>query len=303
MQRMSGIATATARMVAEVDRGSRVAEAAAAGGSRQRCRVLETRKTAPGLRLFDKWAVLIGGGSNHRMGLFDMIMVKDNHVAAAGGIVGAVAAVAAFLGSERGRETARALAAARGGVGGVGGAGAVENIPVEIEVRTLDEVDQLVAVLRAAGRGKGAAGQAAAAAAAGGAAAAAAAEAAAKAAANVGGGGEWVTRVMLDNMVRRLSPQEAEEAARRGVEQGTPQALDLAAGVDCSVLREAVKRLAEFWAPGAPPDSLPPLETEASGNVTEATAAAVASTGVGFVSVGALTHSVAALDVSFNVDV
>lgn len=48
--------------------------------------ILETRKTAPGLRLFDKWAVLAGGGSNHRMGLYDMMMIKDNHVAAAGGI-------------------------------------------------------------------------------------------------------------------------------------------------------------------------------------------------------------------------
>ena len=48
--------------------------------------LLETRKTAPGLRLLDKWAVLAGGGANHRMGLFDMVMIKDNHVAAAGGI-------------------------------------------------------------------------------------------------------------------------------------------------------------------------------------------------------------------------
>lgn len=48
--------------------------------------ILETRKTVPGLRLLDKWAVLLGGGANHRMGLFDMMMIKDNHIAAAGGI-------------------------------------------------------------------------------------------------------------------------------------------------------------------------------------------------------------------------
>lgn len=53
-------------------------------------RILETRKTVPGLRLLDKWAVLIGGGQNHRMGLYDMIMIKDNHIAAAGGIAAAV---------------------------------------------------------------------------------------------------------------------------------------------------------------------------------------------------------------------
>ena len=73
---MSGIATATAAMVAAAgDTGTRV---------------LETRKTAPGLRVPDKWAVLIGGGCNHRIGLYDMMMIKDNHIAAAGGIREAV---------------------------------------------------------------------------------------------------------------------------------------------------------------------------------------------------------------------
>jgi nicotinate-nucleotide pyrophosphorylase (carboxylating) len=52
--------------------------------------VLDTRKTVPCLRLIDKWGVLIGGGANHRMGLYDMVMIKDNHIAAAGGIVAAV---------------------------------------------------------------------------------------------------------------------------------------------------------------------------------------------------------------------
>ena len=55
-----------------------------------RAQVLDTRKTLPGLRLLDKWAVLIGGGVNHRMGLYDMLMIKDNHIAAAGGITAAV---------------------------------------------------------------------------------------------------------------------------------------------------------------------------------------------------------------------
>jgi nicotinate-nucleotide pyrophosphorylase (carboxylating) len=50
------------------------------------CRILDTRKTAPGLRLLDKWAVALGGGTPHRMGLYDMMMIKDNHIAAAGGI-------------------------------------------------------------------------------------------------------------------------------------------------------------------------------------------------------------------------
>lgn len=73
MQRMSGIATATAALVA----------AAAPHGP---ARILDTRKTVPGLRLLDKWATLIGGGSAHRMGLFDMMMIKDNHIAAAGSV-------------------------------------------------------------------------------------------------------------------------------------------------------------------------------------------------------------------------
>lgn len=81
MQRMSGIATYTRTM----------ADAASPA------RMLETRKTAPGLRVLDKWAVLIGGGENHRMGLYDMLMIKDNHVAAAGGITRAVARAREYL--------------------------------------------------------------------------------------------------------------------------------------------------------------------------------------------------------------
>ena len=78
MQRMSGVATATRRMVEAI--------------RPHRTRLLDTRKTAPGLRLLDKWAVRLGGGENHRIGLYDMILVKDNHIDAAGGIAPALAA-------------------------------------------------------------------------------------------------------------------------------------------------------------------------------------------------------------------
>ncbi|UCE86289.1 MAG: carboxylating nicotinate-nucleotide diphosphorylase [Deltaproteobacteria bacterium] len=83
LQRMSGIATETARFCAAVaDTGARI---------------LDTRKTAPGLRLLDKYAVTVGGGHNHRMGLYDMVLLKENHVAAAGGVDAAVRAVRAQM--------------------------------------------------------------------------------------------------------------------------------------------------------------------------------------------------------------
>jgi nicotinate-nucleotide pyrophosphorylase (carboxylating) len=108
MQRMSGIATAARRMV----------EAVQPYGTR----ILDTRKTAPGLRLLDKWAVRIGGGHNHRIGLFDMILIKDNHIAAAGGLGQAV-------------EAAQRYRAAQG-----------KSLVIEVEARTLDEVDELLGV-------------------------------------------------------------------------------------------------------------------------------------------------------------
>lgn len=114
MQRMGGIATA-ARALA-------VAAAPAA--------VLDTRKTAPGLRVPDKWAVVIGGGSSHRMGLFDMVMIKDNHVAAAGGLRAAARAARAAL-------LARGLAA----------------VPIELEARTLDEVKEALEIVKEGGSG------------------------------------------------------------------------------------------------------------------------------------------------------
>lgn len=89
MQRMSGISTMTADMVAAVDSAG---NAHSNETGRATTTVLDTRKTVPGLRVLDKWAVKIGGGANHRIGLYDMVMIKDNHIAAAGSIAAAVAA-------------------------------------------------------------------------------------------------------------------------------------------------------------------------------------------------------------------
>ena len=184
VQRMSGIATA-ARAYAE----------AAAPAV-----VLDTRKTAPGLRLLDKLAVRLGGGHNHRVGLFDRVLVKDNHIEAAGGVREALSAVTAHV---------------------------PDGVPVEIEARTLDEVDAVLA---------------------------------AKA------DGLRVDTVLLDNMARPAG--------------GT---------TDVAMLTEAIRRIGGC------------LATEASGNVTLATIGAIGATGVDFVSVGALTHSVRALDVSLKI--
>jgi nicotinate-nucleotide pyrophosphorylase (carboxylating) len=169
LQRLSGVATLTARYVREV--------------SGTGARILDTRKTTPGLRVLEKQAVLAGGGHNHRSGLFDAILVKENHAAMAGGV---------------GEATRRALAAAGG-------------LPVEIECSTLDEVrDALTA---------------------------------------------GAPRILLDNMTTDR-------------------------------LREAVALVAGR------------AELEASGGVSLDTVRAIAETGVDFVSVGALTHSAPALDVS-----
>jgi nicotinate-nucleotide pyrophosphorylase (carboxylating) len=171
--RMSGIATLTRQFVDQV-RGTKAG-------------VLDTRKTAPGLRLVDKLAVEIGGGENHRMGLFDMILIKDNHIDFAGSITEAV---------RRARE-------------------ANQSLNLEVEARTLDDVAECLA-------------------------------------AEV----EWI---MLDNM--------ALDEMR--------QAVALAAGR---------------------------AKLEASGNVSLANVRAIAETGVDYISVGALTHSPRALDVSLVVN-
>ncbi len=107
MQRMSGVATETARYVKQLDG--------------LHTKVLDTRKTTPGMRVLDKMAVKIGGGDNHRMGLFDMILLKDNHIDFAGGVFEAVSAARRYL-EQRGKQ-----------------------IPIECEVRTLEDIDAVFA--------------------------------------------------------------------------------------------------------------------------------------------------------------
>ena len=176
MQRMSGIATTTRKYV-------RLLEGTGT-------RVLDTRKTTPGLRMIEKEAVKIGGGVNHRIGLFDMILLKDNHVDFAGGIENAIVRAKEYL-REKGKE-----------------------LKIEIEVRNMDELRE---VLR------------------------------------VGG----VDRIMLDN----FSP---------------------------ALTREAVALIDHRF------------ETESSGGITFDTIRSYAECGVDYVSVGALTHSVKGLDMSFK---
>jgi nicotinate-nucleotide pyrophosphorylase (carboxylating) len=108
MQRMSGIATKT-RSLVELVKGTR-------------CQLLDTRKTTPNFRLAEKWAVLIGGGSNHRFGLYDMIMLKDNHIDMAGGIKAAIQRTNDYL-----RATHKGL-------------------KIEIETRTLAEVEEVLSI-------------------------------------------------------------------------------------------------------------------------------------------------------------
>ena len=176
MQRMSGIATQTRAYV----------DAVAGTG----CRVLDTRKTSPGLRGIEKWAVRIGGGQNHRMGLYDMLMIKDNHADFAGGIPQAVIAAKAYL-EQNGLD-----------------------LPIEVETRNLEEVESALAV-----------------------------------------GG--IQRIMLDNF-------------------------------EPALLRTAVELIAKRF------------ETEASGGIVLSNIRAYAETGVDFISVGALTHSVPSLDLSLK---
>ena len=107
MQRMSGVATQTA---VYADRLKDL-----------KTKVLDTRKTTPGMRVLDKMAVKIGGGENHRMGLFDMILIKDNHIDFAGGITAALTKCREYL-----RRTGR-------------------NLPIEIEVRSLADIDEVFA--------------------------------------------------------------------------------------------------------------------------------------------------------------
>lgn len=185
MQRMSGVATASRKMV----------------DAARPATVLDTRKTAPGLRVLDKLAVRIGGAQNHRLGLFDMILIKDNHIAAAGGIRAAI-------------DAARRYRSQRDG-----------DLKIEIEARTLGEVREVMDA----------------------------------------GGIDWI---LLDNMVR----------------------LHDDGFVDVGPLRQAVEMVRGR------------AKTEASGNVTLETVGFIASTGVDYISSGALTHSVRALDLSLLIE-
>ena len=108
MQRLSGIATQTSIYVNAL--------------SGLKTRVLDTRKTTPGLRLLEKWAVKLGGGENHRIGLYDMILIKDNHIDFAGGIENAVNATKKYL-ADKGK-----------------------NLKIEVETRSLDDVKKLLAL-------------------------------------------------------------------------------------------------------------------------------------------------------------
>lgn len=176
MQRMSGIATMTAKYVERL-KGTKT-------------HVLDTRKTTPGMRMLEKQAVKIGGGMNHRIGLFDMILLKDNHIDFAGGIANAINRCHEYL-KEKGLD-----------------------LKIEIEVRNFDELHQAM---------------------------------------ECGG----INRIMLDNF---------------SVED-TKKAVEIVAGK---------------------------YETESSGGITFDTIRDYAECGVDFISVGALTHSVKGLDMSFK---
>jgi len=174
LQRMSGIATMTANYVETL--------------KDYKTQILDTRKTVPGLRLLDKYAVKMGGGTNHRIGLYDMVLIKDNHIKIAGGITNAVTQIKKNLPS---------------------------GIKVEVETTTIKEVKEALAA--------------------------------------------GVDIIMLDNMSN-------------------------------STMAESVKIIGGQ------------AKVEASGNMTMERLKEVAATGVDFISIGALTHSVAAFDISMNIE-
>jgi len=176
MQRMSGIATKTRQIVNQI-KGTNA-------------RILDTRKTTPGIRQLEKMAVVIGGGMNHRFGLYDMIMLKDNHIDFAGGVRNAIEQSKAYV-----QEMDKP-------------------VEIEVEIRTKSELIEAV---------------------------------------STGG----IKRILLDN----FTPDE---------------------------LRDLVPLI---------PDS---IESEASGGITESTILDYAKTGVDFISMGALTHSVKSLDLSLK---
>lgn len=176
MQRLSGIATITNKIVKTIE-GTNT-------------KLLDTRKTTPGLRLFEKWAVTIGGGFNHRFGLYDMIMLKDNHVDYAGGITKAVDSTVKYLIKNN------------------------LNLAIEVETRNLGEVKEALAL-------------------------------------------PAVNRIMFDNFTPELMKQAVQLVNHK-------------------------------------------KETEASGGITIENVRSYAETGVNFISIGALTHSVKSLDISLK---
>jgi nicotinate-nucleotide pyrophosphorylase (carboxylating) len=176
LQRMSGIATFTFDMTNLIKGTS--------------AKLMDTRKTTPNFRLMEKWAVHIGGGLNHRFGLYDMVMLKDNHVDSAGGIATAVASTRKYLEQQN------------------------KKLKIEVETRTLDEVKEAL--------------------------------------------GLGVDVIMLDNMT-------------------------------VAQIKKAVKLVNGK------------CKLEASGGITSKTIKAVAETGVDFISVGALTHSIKSVDLSLKV--
>ncbi len=174
MQRMSGIASQTAHLAKLI--------------AHTNCKILDTRKTAPGLRALDKWSVALGGGTNHRFGLYDMVLIKENHISMAGGLNKAVESILQ---------------------------NSTPGIEIEVEVQNLDELGQAL---------------------------------------------EYpLNRILLDNM-------------------------------SLTDLREACKRTAGK------------IPLEASGNVTASTIIDIAETGVDYISIGGLTHSVQALDLSLLIE-
>lgn len=108
MQRMSGIATHT-NLLSRICHGTKA-------------KIIDTRKTTPGFRFFEKWAVQIGGGANHRYGLFDMILIKDNHIDASGGISKAVKNTHAYLKKKK------------------------KKLPVEVEARSIQDVEEILSL-------------------------------------------------------------------------------------------------------------------------------------------------------------
>ena len=174
MQRMSGIATMTRNCVNEL-----------VGTKAQ---ILDTRKTAPGLRLLDKYAVLMGGGTNHRIGLYDMVLLKDNHIKIAGGITNAIAQVKKHT---------------------------IKSLKIEVETTTIEQVQEALA--------------------------------------------QGADIIMLDNMSTQM-------------------------------MTHCVKLIGDH------------AKIEASGNMTIERLKEVAETGVDFISIGALTHSVIAFDISMNIE-